>query len=426
MTAEVGVMNRLGVALAADSAVTIGDARKVYSSADKLFQLCTGAPIAVMTYGNATYLDLPWEMVIKVFRARNGARTFPHLEDYASAFFDYVAGHTPPFPAAGDNESTRRLLGTILFDLRDQIKLACDTAAEERNGLDQNDIAAIIDDAVGERLEEVMKRELLPGFSEDDRSKAGGLYSEIIAELRAQILGHLPISPSATETLDELLCQALIRNYMGPGNSGIVIAGFGDDDYFPGILHYKVEGRTLDRIRRRLSNAHKINNETEALIVPFAQSDAAATFLEGVAPQLTREMETSVRALFQGTKDAIVEHLRSSDANLAKSLHDQLSPALDGVLTNLFKGWRGMRQRFWSPVLDMVEALPKDEIAAAAEALVNLTKFRRKVTPVHESVGGPIDVALITKGDGFVWVKRKHYFTPELNPRVIGRLQKGI
>ncbi len=33
-----------------------------------------------------------------------------------------------------------------------------------------------------------------------------------------------------------------------------------------------------------------------------------------------------------------------------------------------------------------------------------------------ETVGGPIDVVVISKGDGFVWIKRKHYFKPELNP----------
>lgn len=32
-----------------------------------------------------------------------------------------------------------------------------------------------------------------------------------------------------------------------------------------------------------------------------------------------------------------------------------------------------------------------------------------------ETVGGPVDVAVITKGDGFIWVERKHYFKPELN-----------
>jgi hypothetical protein len=34
-----------------------------------------------------------------------------------------------------------------------------------------------------------------------------------------------------------------------------------------------------------------------------------------------------------------------------------------------------------------------------------------------ETVGGPIDVAVISKGDGFIWIKRKHYFKSELNPQ---------
>ncbi len=52
-----------------------------------------------------------------------------------------------------------------------------------------------------------------------------------------------------------------------------------------------------------------------------------------------------------------------------------------------------------------------------AESLVNLTCFKRRVTLDAETVGGPVDVAVISKGDGFVWVKRKSYFDPGLNPR---------
>lgn len=62
-----------------------------------------------------------------------------------------------------------------------------------------------------------------------------------------------------------------------------------------------------------------------------------------------------------------------------------------------------------------MKILPKDELAAMAESLVNLTSFRRKLSMGAETVGGPIDVAIISKGDGFIWVKRKHYFSPELN-----------
>ena len=73
------------------------------------------------------------------------------------------------------------------------------------------------------------------------------------------------------------------------------------------------------------------------------------------------------------------------------------------------------------PVLSSVAALPLDELAAMAEALVNLTSFKRKVTIVPESVGGPIDVAVISKGDGFIWINRKHYFKPDFNSHFFDR-----
>ncbi len=95
------------------------------------------------------------------------------------------------------------------------------------------------------------------------------------------------------------------------------------------------------------------------------------------------------------------------------------------ILGSLTEQWKQRREGYWKPVVSITGSLPKDEIAAMAEALVNLTKFRRRVTTDRETVGGPIDVAVITKSDGFVWVKRKHYFSPEYNPRVIARYRQG-
>jgi hypothetical protein len=56
-------------------------------------------------------------------------------------------------------------------------------------------------------------------------------------------------------------------------------------------------------------------------------------------------------------------------------------------------------------------------MAAVAKSLVELESLKERVTDSSESVGGPIDVASITKHDGFVWIERKHYFKSELNPR---------
>jgi hypothetical protein len=56
-----------------------------------------------------------------------------------------------------------------------------------------------------------------------------------------------------------------------------------------------------------------------------------------------------------------------------------------------------------------------------AESLMSISSFKRRVTKDKEKVGGPIDVAVITKGDGFIWIKRKHYFSKELNPYFFNR-----
>jgi ATP-dependent protease HslVU (ClpYQ) peptidase subunit len=82
MTAEVAVLNTTGVALAADSAVTIGeDATKIYTSAEKLFQLSNSAPVGAMIYGSASLVGLPWETTIKAYRKKLSDKTLPAIED---------------------------------------------------------------------------------------------------------------------------------------------------------------------------------------------------------------------------------------------------------------------------------------------------------------------------------------------------------
>jgi hypothetical protein len=73
------------------------------------------------------------------------------------------------------------------------------------------------------------------------------------------------------------------------------------------------------------------------------------------------------------------------------------------------------QQLYVSPLLSIIGSLPMDELASLAESLVNLTSLRRRVSLDDETVGGPIDVAVISRGDGLVWIKRKHYFPADLN-----------
>lgn len=65
--------------------------------------------------------------------------------------------------------------------------------------------------------------------------------------------------------------------------------------------------------------------------------------------------------------------------------------------------------------------MPKQDLGEFAEALVNLSSLQRRVNSGFETVGGPVDVAVISKAEGLVWVKRKHYFPEGLNSRFFDR-----
>jgi hypothetical protein len=81
MTAEIAIMNKTAVALAADSAVTFSgdEGYKIFNTVNKLFALSKYHPVGIMVFGNAEFMGVPWETVIKIYRAKLGKTKFLSL-----------------------------------------------------------------------------------------------------------------------------------------------------------------------------------------------------------------------------------------------------------------------------------------------------------------------------------------------------------
>ena len=92
MTAEIAIMNRAGVALAADSAVSIATSSgntKIYNS-NKLFMLSKYHPVGLMIYGNADLMNVPWETIIKLYRKDLRDKSHKTLREYGESFVDFI------------------------------------------------------------------------------------------------------------------------------------------------------------------------------------------------------------------------------------------------------------------------------------------------------------------------------------------------
>lgn len=89
MTTEVIMMNRYGVALAVDSALTV-EGTKVYSTAKKIFPLGSNHEVAVMVYGRGHLMNVPWPVLISTFKNYVPQEPLSPIKQYVELFIDYM------------------------------------------------------------------------------------------------------------------------------------------------------------------------------------------------------------------------------------------------------------------------------------------------------------------------------------------------
>ena len=99
MTAEVAILNRQAVALAADSAITVSgpSGQKIFNTVNKLFALSKYHPVGIMVYSSAEVMGVPVETVVKSFRNRLGEKSFATLKGYHDEFVHFLTDDTAFF-----------------------------------------------------------------------------------------------------------------------------------------------------------------------------------------------------------------------------------------------------------------------------------------------------------------------------------------
>lgn len=412
MTAIVGILNKQAVAVAADSAVTVGGGTKIYNTANKIFNLSKGCPVGIAIYGNAALNScVPWEVVIKMYRKHIGDKKFATLLEYAQHFFDYVRAYTQSY--ISEQDALNVLKGNIL-------QFWCeDFTRGLREGDDINAPIAklaltILKDRVTDLASKLKKHKVLDeykGIKVDEFIVAIG---DVLDLIKQQITKNGGKWDEYETPICEMLFRMFTTNAMkNPNISGVSIFGYGENEVYPSLQEYLVYNIVLgvQRIEQKPGNA--ISESNRALIRPMAQKDVIETFIEGVSHKIRDTFLEATEAAIKETVKGVSVVSRPYNAALADAIK-----AMDysGIMQKYHDTIHGIIQRDQvDPLIITIASMGKEDIADLAENLIYMTSMKRHVTPFAETVGGPIDVAIISKGDGFIWVKRKHYFSPELN-----------
>lgn len=432
MTAEIAIMNKEAVALASDSAVTVtGENRqKIFTSANKIFRLTYYHPVGVMIYGNANFMSVPWDTIIKIYRNNLGEKKFNTLKEYADSFIDFLDNENSLFPESVQVDYLKNSIMSYLSFMKETMLNEFKSVIKKNGAISDNEIKQIASDKIKDHYDRWDIATRAPSISKNFPIKLMSGYGNIIDEIIKKIFKEFPLSQYQHNKLKKMASNLFFKfpeNIQKSDASGIVIAGFGDKDTFPSLKSFHIEGKVNDKLKYVNIISGEINFKRSAVVVPFAQTEMVNTFMEGIDPDCKEVQKIYINKIFEDYPGIIVENLNKYNdeekQQLKKKLKD-ISVKFSNDFHNKFDNF--IKQKYIVPITSVVAILPKDELAAMAESLVNLTSFKRKVSMEVESVGGPIDVAVISKGDGFIWIKRKHYFEPELNQQFFSNYYKEI
>ncbi len=430
MTAEVAILNKSAIALAADSAVTLSvgqNQEKIFDSADKLFELCNDNPIAAMVNGGMQFVQIPLAVLVKKFRS--GAHQFDHVEGAANEFLEFLNGYAENASAAVLQQEVTAALRPILdmirkrFDDRYLNRYFADEGGIRDEYAGEDGLAKARSDTLLDQLK------VMRAYLEDqpDALFVGGVAPPIerdMADWTLQLYRTVLPDIGEEHMNDAAHITSLSIRKITPlqSSTGLVVAGYGSQDLFPTLAGFDLYGAPCGRLKYRETHFVDIDRDGDrARVLPFAQREMVERFLYGLDESIENDIARFCRSSISSISESILSKLDMPAADKA-ALAEEAAAAEAAFLEGLQgESLESIRMQSRSEIEDMVEFMPKPEMARMAEALVNLTSIKRRVSRGMETVGGPIDVAVISQAEGFVWVKRKHYFPAELNSRYLNR-----
>jgi hypothetical protein len=431
MTTEVAILNRSAVALAADSAATIstGGGLKVYDGVNKLFELIKGRPVGVMIYNAADVALRPWETVIKTYRADRRTKQFDTLEGYTDDLLDYVSSHRQLFSDRQQLEALTAVLTRDAMSIRAGILGDLNRKVQNSSGggLTERQARTVARQHIRSYWEYVHNQYDMKGWSSSLPSERTlqSTFRSTLDGVIAEVFQQFPLDDNLRANLRTSLLKRVVGFAEEDSDfSGLVIAGFGQDEYYPRLREFKVKGMLDGNLlfNEVVDSRAEITATLPAAFRSFAQGDMVRSFTDGIQDQVRGEMidywsewRGALRKMATGRINATLPSLGASDRDEVRKLIEDVGDESVNQFFDHMSRYEAAAVR--GPLLQSVAFLPKDEMGAMAESLVNLTTLKRKVS-INEAqtVGGAVDVAVISRGDGFVWLKRKHYFDQAINP----------
>jgi hypothetical protein len=378
MTSQVVLFNGNGVAIASDSAVTTGS--RVLDTAEKIFPIPEPHQMAVIVSGWVNIHGFPIGVLLGEWFSTLGESRLPSARSYSESFVRFLNSSNLFSP-----ESSLRYLQVVfdeLFNDVSQIDL------EHSNTDGNEDIEA----KARTYRDSLLSYSPLDGFDEEYGNDLFDRYItlENVESWRECWLPH----PTDVEVhvFKQLLSRYVKRSLIGSW-TGIAFVGFGANEIMPSFFKRDIRavlaGRTLGRLwdERTFSPAE---GENYVGYFPLAQSDAIDAFVRGYRAEFVTAATDAVARRLTGVRD--VEDDISTE--LLEIVSATSVEALQQGINQSDQLERFMRN---------IATIPIRSLVSVAQSLIQVQALSAMLSYDLQTVGGPVDAAVITRREGFVW-----------------------
>jgi hypothetical protein len=400
MTAEILIMNKRGVAMAADSAVTtyVQGRPVTRNVGQKLFPLTANRPVGLMVFGNAELSGRPWNHLVERFHELRPNANWASVEAAATDFSNSLDGVEEFFPESVQRESYRMML------------MAAYLAIHLSAGHDEDDepSAAQLTDSIDRVHAHLSKMKELGCFPPGFGDKIVKAYRDVIEESEKHFFGEVALGAETMIKLRQLASWCVTKDAFLEGGigmvTGAVFGGFGGKEQFPAMAAYQISGVVAGVAKRKLYQQAKIEPLGSPLLIPYAQAQMAQAFVQGIDPDLKDFVIQLAASAMVYTGDRVLEEagdiLQDRRDLLRKSLREK--HVVQAASLFYQKLQEAIQEYYINPIMRVVGLSGEEELGGIARSLVELCAFRMRVAGEDQTVGGEVTAAIITRS-GFAW-----------------------
>jgi hypothetical protein len=405
MSSGIVLMNKEGIAVASDSAVSLNNNRIIFHSYNKITQVGY-FPLLVVHYDNFIMSNVPAELIFAQFdeSMKNQKLPKPTLKHYMNEFIQFLEEKSDFFDF---HSNQNNFLNHYFHSMINLLYANIETSLTQEDRLKK----------LKENVEKESKK-----YEQFTVSKNSFYW----AEIKQDFPNFISKAYQAFETrffqrnfkldplnnVDEQIIN-LIENFcvLTKGDlsfvdslgTNICFVGYGNQYIYPSLIEIRYYGFFQGKVVYEVLYEATISDDYGRVIYTLGQDDGIVSLISGLDRNIKQQLKEN---LVKNSTIFFEKELKTSKKD--KQTNQLISKFTDEVVDKIDE--QDNLTEYTRKITNSISVLPLNDLASFAENLISIQIIRRKYETdktTNGSVGGPIDLAVINKTEGVQWKKRK-------------------